>query len=303
MNWLNYHHLQYFWVVAKEGSIQAASRSLNLTQPTISKQIKLLEESLGEQLFERTGRRLELTDAGRLALEYAEEIFHLGNEFQESLKGVATTRPKRIRVGASDSIPKLILHRILSPILEEGSNIHLICEEGQTNKLLAELSIQRLDLVLTDAPIRGGIKVKAFNHYLGDSGMSFFAAPKLAKQLTGSFPKNMDGAPYLALTDDTVTRRSFDHWFENERILPQIVAEFHDSALLKVFGREGVGVFASPTTIADEVCREYGVEKIGETEHVRESFYAITVERKVKHAAIAMITERARTELFNIQDK
>ncbi len=297
MNWLNYHHLQYFWTVAKEGSIQKASKTMNLTQPTISKQIRLLEDQLGEPLFNRVSRRLELTDTGRLAFDYADEIFSLGNEFLESMKGVSTRRPQRLRVGASDAIPKLISHRILAPVVGGNSRTHLICEEGQTDQLLAELSIQRLDLVLTDAPIAGNAKVKAFNHFLGDSGITFFARPSLARQLKGTFPKNIDGAPFLALTDNTITRRSLERWFDSKAIRPRIIAEFHDSALLKVFGREGDGIFAGSTVIADEICREYGVKKLGATESVRESFYAITVERRVKHPAVVKITEEAR-DLF-----
>lgn len=298
MNFLNYHHLMYFWTTVREGGVSKASLALNLTQPTISKQLRLLEDQLGEPLFDRKAGRLELTDAGQLAYDYAEEIFSLGQEFLESMKGVESKRPRKLRVGVADVVPKLICHRILAPVLEPGSNTHLVCEEDMTDRLLAELSIQRLDLVLADAPIAGSAKVKAFNHFLGESGVTFFAKPTLARQLKGRFPQNLDGAPFLAQTGNTIIRRSLERWFGSKQITPRIVAEFHDSALMKVFGREGAGVFTGPAVIADQICREYGVKSIGTTRSIRESFYAITIERKVKHPAIVKITRNARQNLF-----
>ncbi len=300
MNWLNYHHLYYFWTTVKEGGIGKASLALNLTQPTISKQIKLLEEQLGERLFERTGGRLEVTTAGRLAFDYAEEIFSLGNEFVENMQGMGTDRPRKLRVGASDVLPKLVSHRILAPVLDEESNTHLVCEEDMTDRLLAELSIRRLDLVLTDAPIAASVRVKAFNHLLGECGVTFFAKPNIARKLKGPFPQNLQGVRFLAPTENTIIRRSLERWFASEGVRPRIVAEFHDSALMKVFGREGAGVFASPSVIASEICREYGVREIATTHAIRESFYAITIERKVKHPAVVKITEHARHSLFGL---
>ncbi len=301
VNWLNYHHLHYFWAVVREGGIGAACKVLHLTQPTVSKQIKLLEEQLGEPLFRRVSRRLELTDAGQMAFDYADEIFSLGQEFMENMQGVATARPRRLRVGISYALPKLISHRILRPIVEADSNIHLICEEDHTDRLLAELSIQRLDLVLTDTPIAGSVKVKAFNHFLGDCGVTFFAATALARRLKGKFPDRLNGAPFLALSDNSLSRRSLERWFDAVKVRPRVLAEFEDSALMKVFGRDGAGVFAAPSVIADEICRELGVRKLGSTDAVRESFYAITVERKFKHPAVARIAETARRQLFGVK--
>ena len=298
MNWLNYHHLHYFWITVREGSISRASSVLNLTQPTISKQIRLLEEQLGESLFQRESGRLELTQSGQLAYDYADDIFSLGNEFLESMKGVGTRRPKRLRVGASDVLPKMISHRILAPVLKDDSNTRLICEEDMTDRLLAELSIRRLDLVLTDAPIAASVRVKAFNHLLGECGVTFFASSALARKLKGTFPKNLDGARFLAPTDNTIIRRSLERWFAIRQIRPQIIAEFHDSALMKVFGRNGAGVFAGPSVIAREICREYGVRALGTTRAIKESFYVITVERKVKHPIVVKITQNARQNLF-----
>ncbi len=301
MNWLNYHHLHYFWTVAREGGIGAACKVLNLTQPTVSKQIKLLEDQLGEPLFRRVSRRLELTDAGQMAYDYAEEIFSLGQEFMENIQSVATIRPRRLRVGISYVLPKLISHRILAPLVEADTNIHLICEEDHTDRLLAELSIQRLDLVLTDTPIAGSVKVKAFNHFLGDCGVTFFATKEMAQKLKGRFPGKLDGAPFLALTDNSLSRRSLERWFDTVGVRPRIIAEFEDSALLKVFGRDGTGVFAAPSVIAGEICRELGVRRLGSTDAVRESFYAITIERKFKHPAVAQIADIARKQLFGVK--
>ena len=298
MNWLNYHHLHYFWTVVREGGIGAACKVLHLTQPTVSKQIKLLEEQVGEPLFRRVSRRLELTEAGQVAFDYADEIFTLGQEFMENIQSVATVRPRRLRVGISYVLPKLISHRILNPLLDADSNIHLICEEDHTDRLLAELSIQRLDLVLSDAPVAGKVKVKAFNHFLGDCGVTFFAAAPLAKQLKGRFPGNLDGAPFLSLSDSSLSRRSLDRWFESAGVRPRILAEFEDSALMKVFGRDGRGVFAAPSVVAKELQREQEVVSLGSTDAVRESFYAITVERRFKHPAVARIAEVARKQLF-----
>jgi LysR family transcriptional activator of nhaA len=298
MNGLNYHHLHYFWTVAREGGITQACDVLNLTQPTVSKQIRLLEEQLGEALFNRVSRGMELTEAGQMAFDYADEIFSLGQEFLENLNSVASGRPRRLRVGISSLLPKLISHRILRPLIEVDRGIHLICEEDHTDRLLAELSIQRLDLVLADAPIAGTAKVKAFNHFLGDCGITFFATAALAGALPGRFPKMLDGARFLMPKDSSMGRRSLERWFESINIRPQVFAEFGDSALLKVFGRDGAGVFAAPSVVAQEICREYGVVALGATDAVRESFYAITVERKFKHPAIARIADVARTQLF-----
>jgi LysR family transcriptional activator of nhaA len=298
VNWLNYHHLRYFWTVVREGGVSRASEALNLTQPTISKQIRLLEEQLGEPLFERKAGRMELTECGQLAYAYAEEIFPIGEEFLESIRGMGSRRPRRLRVGASDVLPKLVTHRILAPVLQEAGDVRLICEEDSTDRLLADLSIQRLDLVLADAPIAGSARVKAFNHFLGDCGVSFFAAPALARGLGGRFPQDLDGAPMLVPTGDTLIRRSLDRWFGVRGIRPRMVAEFHDSALMKVFGRDGAGIFPGPSVIAKEICREFGVQIIGETDAVREAFYAITIERKVKNPVVVRITDNARMNLF-----
>jgi len=298
MNWLNYHHLKYFWMVVREGSISKASKALNLTQPTISKQLSQLEDQIGESLFKRVSNRMVLTEAGQMAYEYADEIFSLGQEFLENIRGVSQTKPKRLRVGISFVFPKLISHKILSPILDLDNKVHLFCEEDHTERLLAELSIQRLDLVLSDAPISGSVRVKAFNHFLGDCGISFFARRELADKIKGEFPECLNGVPFVALSHHSLSRKSLDIWLDSNNIRPNIVAEFEDSALMKVFGKDGAGVFCGPFVIRDEICKDYDVVEIGSTDEVKENFYAITVERKVKHPAVVKLAETARKQLF-----
>jgi len=271
MDWLNYHHLYYFWVAAKEGSIGKASQMLNLSQPTVSTQIKALESSLDETLFIRGRGGLLLTEPGRLAFDYADEIFTLGKELQENLKGIGFDRPARLRVGISDVLPKLVSHRLLSPALEMEKPVRLICEEGKTEELLTELSIHRLDLVIADAPIGGAVSIKAFNHFLGSSGVTFFGERKMAASYRKGFPASLSGAPLLVPSEGTLLRRSIDRWMSSKGYIPQIRAEFHDSALLKEFGSNGAGLFLGPTIIEADICREYDVEVVGRTDEILES--------------------------------
>jgi LysR family transcriptional activator of nhaA len=298
VEWLNYHHLLYFWTVAKEGSIARASEKLRLTQATISAQISSFERTLGEKLFNRIGRRLVLTETGRVAFRYADEIFTLGREFMDTLKGRPTGKPLRFRVGIADVLPKLIAQRLLEPAFQISQPLRVVCHEGKTDSLLAQLILHELDLVLTDSGVDSGVKVKAFNHLLGECGLSIFAAPKIAAQYRREFPRSLDGAPFLLPTDNTAMRRSLNQWFDHEKIQPVIIGEFEDSALLKVFGQLGKGLFAAPSVIDSEVEQQYGVQLVGRLAHIRERFYAISVERKLKHPAVIAICESAKKELF-----
>jgi len=298
MEWLNYHHLLYFWTVAKEGSIVRASDKLSLTQATISAQLRSFEENLGEKLFTRVGRRLILTETGRLAFRYAEEIFSLGREFMDTLKGRPSGQPLRFRVGITDVLPKLIAQRLLEPAFQIPETVRMICHEGKTDALLAHLALHELDLILTDAPVGSGIKVRAFNHSLGDCGLTIFAAAKLAAKYRRGFPRSIVGAPFLLPTDNTTMRRSLNQWFEAEAIHPVVAGEFEDSALLTVFGQQGKGLFAAPSAIETEVLDQYGVQVLGRLEDVREHFYAISIERKLKHPAVIAICEAAKKTLF-----
>jgi LysR family transcriptional activator of nhaA len=298
LEWLNYHHLLYFWVVAREGSIARATRQLRLAQPTISGQIRTLEAQLGEKLFQRQGRRLVLTEVGRVAFRYADEIFGLGRELMDTVKGRPTGQPVRFSVGVADVVPKLIAHRLLEPALALPDRVRIVCLEDRTDRLLAELALHALDLVISDAPIGPHVNVRAFNHLLGECGVSFFAAPKRAAALRRRFPHSLDGAPMLVPSEGATLRRSLDQWLEAAGLRPRVVAEFDDSALLKAFAQAGHGVFAGASAIEGEICAQYGVRVVGRVDALRERFYAISVERKLKHPAVLAITEAARSALF-----
>jgi len=298
MQWLNYHHLLYFWVVAKEGTIAAACKELNLAQPTISAQLRSLERSLGEKLFTRVGRNLALTETGRVVYRYADEIFSLGRDLLDTIQGRPIGRPLRFNVGVADVLPKLVAYRLLEPALHLPEQVQLVCQEGSPPELLTRLAVFELDLVLSDSPIGPDVKVRAFNHLLGECGVTIFGTKDLAARYRRRFPKSLAGAPFIIPTANTALRRAIGHWFDAEDIRPSVVGEFEDSALLKVFGQAGIGLFAAPTVIEKEVQRQYSVKMVGRLESVRERFYAISVEKKVKHPAVLAIADVARQKLF-----
>jgi LysR family transcriptional regulator, transcriptional activator of nhaA len=298
MEWLNYHHLLYFWTVVREGTVARAGARLSLAQPTISGQLRTLETMLGEKLFTRSGRRLVLTETGRLVYRYADEIFSIGREMMETLKGRPSGRPLKLTVGIADAVPKLIAYRLLQPALALPEPVHLICREDKPDKLLAELAVHALDLVLTDAPMAPSVRVRAYTHLLGECGLSFFGAPALATRYRKGFPKSLDGAPMLLPTDNTALRRSLDEWFDATKIHPAVIGEFDDSALLKVFGETGRALFPAPTAIEREVRKQYNVALVGRADTVRSHFYAVSVERRLKHPAVVAIVDVARKKLF-----
>lgn len=298
LTWLNYHHLYYFWTVAREGSIARACAHLNLTQPTISNQIRQLEETLGEPLFNRVGRGLVMTDVGQVVYGYAEEIFSLGQEMVENLQGRSGSRPLRLNVGIADVLPKLIAYRILAPVLTRQDPVHLICQEGKLDHLLAELALHRLDLVLTDAPMNAITRVHAFNHLLGSCGITLFAPKGQAARYRKGFPRSLDNAPFLLPTTNNLLRRDADQWFASKGIRPRVVGEFQDSALIKAFGHAGAGLFFGPTAIEEEIQTQYRVQVVERIEEVEENYYAISVERRIKHPAVAVIVDAARLHLF-----
>jgi LysR family transcriptional activator of nhaA len=295
---LNYHHLLYFYVVAREGSIARATTVLDLTQPTISGQLRTLEQALGEKLFERRGRNLVLTETGHVIYRYAEEIFSLGDELLRTLQGQPTSGPLRFAVGISDSLPKLTTYRLLAPALALQTPMRLLLRIGKTDQLLADLSIHALDLVLSDAPINPGVKVRAFNHLLGECDVTVFATAANAEKYRRNFPHSLQDAPFLLPTQGTALRRSLEQWFEAENIHPTVAAEVEDVALLQVLGQEGVGLFAAPTVVEDEIKRQYGVRPVGRIAAVKERFYAISIDRKLKHPAVLAISKAAKGELF-----
>ena len=298
VDWLNYHHLLYFWTVAKEGTIAAACERLHLAQPTISTQIRALETALGEKLFRRSGRYLVLTDAGQLVFRYADGIFSLGREMLDTLKGRPTGQPVRFNVGLADVLPKLVAYRLLEPAFKLREPIQLVCHESTPAGLLAKLAIHELDLILSDNPVNPQSKVRAFSHLLGECGVAIFGAKRLATRYRPGFPNSINGAPFLLPARDTALRRSLDLWFETHRIRPTIIGEFDDTALLEVFGRTGAGLFAAPDVVARDIRLHYGAGIVGRPKSLRERFYAISVERIVKHPAVVAITSAARDEIF-----
>ena len=301
LDWLNYHHLFYFWQVVKEGSIQAASRKLGVTPSTISTQLKSLEGNLDRPLLARVGRRLEPTKEGLIAMRYANEIFSLGREMKDTLAGKATGQPLRLRVGAAMVVPKLVVYRILAPAFEMEEPVHLICSENRPDRLLAELALHTLDVVLMDSPIPAGSTVRAFNHPLGGCGVSLFAHPDLIERYGTDLPGSLDGAPFLLPTEHAAMRRALERWFRRCGIQPRIIAEFQDSALMKVYGEAGKGFFASPTLIASDIVQHYGVQHVMDLDEVQERFYAITLDRRITNPAIASITDNARAVLQGVE--
>ena len=293
MEWLNYHHLHYFWVVARTGSIARASQELRLSQPTISNQLKTLEASLGHPLLERRGRGLVLTDVGRTVQRYADEIFRTGRELQQALKGVSTSERIPFAVGVADVIPKLVAERMLQAAVDGVKDLRLVCREGPLPALLASLALHELDVVLSDSPAPESVRVRAFGHLLAECGVVFLAAPRLA-HLRKGFPGSLAGAPVLLPAAGTALRQGLEAWFEAREVEPVLAGEFDDGALLKAFGARGMGFFAAPAMIEKEVCAQYGVTVVGRAEEVRERFYALTVERRLRHPAVVAIAEAAR---------
>lgn len=299
MDWLNHGHLLYFWTVATEGSIARASEVLHLTPQTISAQLKTFEESVGQPLFERRGRNLVLTETGELVRRYADDIFGLSRELSDSLKGRSTGKTLQLRVGLADALPKLVAYRILEPALHLEEPVQLVCREEGMEALLSQLALHRLDVVLNDSPLPPHLHVRAYNHLLGQCGIVWMAAPGLAERAARNFPHTLNDLPLLLPTADTALRRALDAWCERNGVTRRrIVAEIVDSALLKAFGEAGDGVFPVADVIADTVAKHYGVVPVGRADGVTESYYAITVERRIRHPAVVAICERARRSLF-----
>ncbi len=299
MDWLNYHHLLYFWTVAREGGVSKAAAKLRLSQPTISAQVKMLEGSLGERLLERQGRTLALTEVGRVVYRYADEIFTAGRELQETLKGRPSGRAIQFTVGVANAVPKLIAYRLLRAAIEGPEAVQITCREDHPDQLVAQLAVHALDVVISDSPAAPHVRVKVFNHLLGESGTTFFAAGPLARRIRRGFPRSLNDTPALLPTINTALRRALEQWFEAEDLHPSVIGEFEDSALLKAFGESGRAVFPAPSVIEREVCRHYAVSVVGRTTKVLERYYAISAERRLKHPGVLAITATAKTELFS----
>jgi LysR family transcriptional activator of nhaA len=297
MEWLNYHHLLYFWVVAREGSVVRASEQLRLAQSTISGQIHTLEKALGEKLFTQVGRNLLLTEIGQVVYRYADEIFTLGRDLMSTLREQSTAHPLRVVVGVTDVLPKSLVYRLLQPALQLMTPVRLVCYEWEFAHMLAELAMRRLDVILADMPLSPGVKIRAFNHLLGTCGVSFCSTAALAATYRQGFPASLDGAPMVLPTSNTNLRLTLDHWFASQRIHPVVVGECEDSALLRIFGQEGLGIFPVPTIIEAEIQQQLGVKVLGRVKAIGQRFYAITTERQLQHPAIVAIVKNAHQVL------
>lgn len=296
----NFKHLHYFWTVAKEGGVQRAARLLHVTPQTVSSQLLQLEEALGQPLFDRSARGMPLSDAGRLVFGYSEDIFSLGAELREALDAFESGgRPREFRVGVADAVPKAIAYRLLEPAMSLAEPVRLVCREWKLDSLLSELAVHRLDLVIADAPIPPSVRVRAFSHRLGVSGTSFFATRALAAGLSGGFPALLEGAPMLVTGEDTAVRGRLAEWLERARVHPRIRGEFDDSALMRAFGEAGVGVFSGPTVLDEDFLAGRDLVVVGRAPEVVEEFYAISVERRIRHPCVVAIVEAARGVLFD----
>ncbi|MBC7941512.1 MAG: transcriptional activator NhaR [Chitinophagaceae bacterium] len=297
---MNYKHLHYFWAAAKAGGVMRAGEQLHTTPQTLSGQIKLLEERLGRKLFKKRGRELELTEDGRVALGYADEIFTLGSALEVAMRERRRDGPRvlEFRVGVADSVAKQVAYRLLEPALSLPDPVRMICHEWKFADLLAELALHRLDLVIADEPLSRRVSVKAFNHRLGSSPMSFFCAPSLLPTLKGRFPQCLNDAPMLIPSVASSVRAQLDAWLTRHRLQPRVLAEFDDGALMQAFGREGRGVFLSPTVLEEQTSQQVGMHVLGRSDEMVENFYAISVERRITHPCVAAITHAARGQLF-----
>jgi LysR family transcriptional regulator, transcriptional activator of nhaA len=289
MEWLNYHHLLYFWTVIKEGGLTPASSKLHLAPSTLSGQLHTFQAALGEKLLVRKGKKLELTEIGRIVYEYADEIFRLGNEMLDTVRDRPTGKPINFMVGVVDAISKQIVKKLLSPIKKLKLEIRLSCREGRLERLVPELALHNLDMLIVDTPVPPSTGFRVFNHLLIDSGISLIASPTLVSRLKDKPLRNMSGAPFILTTSNSAQRRGIDEWFMENKIIPQIVAEFEDSALLAEYGQDGSGIFEVPTQIERDVCRQLGLKLLLRLPHIRERYYAVTAERRIDHPAINAI--------------
>ena len=298
MDWLNYHHLLYFWTVAKEQGVSKAAEVLHVAQPTVTAQVRALERALGQRLFERQGRNLRLTAEGEKVFRYADEIFSLGRELLQTVKGEPQQAPRRFRVGVSDALPKLTTYRLLEPALAIQPAFRLHVRIDKTERLLGELAVHALDIVIADTPMMPSLRVRAFSHLLGETSMSIYGAADLARAARRDFPRSLHGAPLLLQTTNTAVRQSLDQWFDVHEIVPTVVGEVEDMAMLQTLGEHGLGLFAAPTVMRKEICHRHHVAWVGELDKVREKFYAISIERRISHPAVKLIADQAKRRLF-----
>lgn len=298
MDWLNYHHLYYFWIIAAEGSITKACKRLNLSQPALSLQLRTLEEAIGEQLFERVGRNLILTDVGKVTFRYAEEIFTLGKELTNTLTGNQTEHQIRLVVGIAEVVPKMVAYKLLKIAFEQFKHIKVVCWEGKLERLLGELALHALDIVISDSPVPFNVSIEAHSHLLGETPVTLFGTEPLARRYRRKFPDSLNGARIIVPTNNSMLRRGMEEWFRKHDITPFIVGEFEDGATMKAFGQEGHGLFPGSSIVAKEISRQYQVRTVGPITGLTERFYAITVDRRIKHPAVLTILNTAKHAVF-----
>lgn len=299
MHWLNYHHLLYFWTVAKEGSITAAAEKLYVSQPTVSGQLRELERAVGARLYVKSGKELKLTDTGRMVFEYAEEIFTVGQELMNRLQGRAGERVSTFRIGIPDVMPKLIASRLIEPLFHGPEPLRVVCREAKLDQLLVDLAAHRLDVVLSDSQVGSQSSVRAFNHLLGACGIELLGAPALAKKYKPRFPESLTGAPLLLPTEGTVLGRVVSQWLQTTGVEPDVKAEIEDSALLKLLASRGLGLVPVATAVVPDAIKQYGLSSLGALTDARLEFFAITVERKVTHPAVRIVCDSAASDLFS----
>lgn len=297
-DWLNYHHLLYFWTVAREGSVTRASEKLHLSQPTVSSQLRKLEKSLGQKLYTRVGRELVLTDVGQTVYRYADEIFAIGREMVDAIRERPVDRAVRLVVGLPQVLPKLIAFRLLEPVLKMEDRVQLVCVEGSMPDLLAQLALHKLDVVFADAPAGSLVSIRAFNHALGECGIGLFGTPKLCRRYGGNLTASLDLAPFIMPAEGTLMRRSVDQWLSESDIQPEFVGEMDDTALMKVFAEAGTGFIPAPLAIQTEIEKQFGLRLLMPIPNAVERFYAITVQRRLQHPAVVAISQAARSTLF-----
>jgi LysR family transcriptional activator of nhaA len=298
MNWLNYHHLMYFWTVVRKGGLAPAAEELHLSPSTISTQIQQLEEVLGYKLFDRSGRQMTVNDVGQVVYRYAEEIFSLGRELQDALEDRPLERPMRVQIGIADVLSKMVIAKLLAPILGSLHTYKLICREDQPDNLVSQLILHDLDIVLTDKPIGPDLRVKGFNHLLGESEVAVYAAPSIVERYRSDFPESLNGAPCILPGDRSELRGLLEQWFESKGIRPKAVAECDDSALVKSLGKAKVGLFVAPSITKTEIMKQYNVREVGCLDGVVERYYAVSMDRRIKHPAVQAIVDHAKNSVF-----
>lgn len=302
MQQLNYHHLYYFYVTAREGSIMRAASLLHLTPQTVSGQIATFEDYLGKKLFDRKGKRLILNQQGQFVYSYAEDIFSLGSELLQNLKQKESSHHLQFTIGVTDIIPKVLAFDLFRTCIDYDENLKLVCKEGDLESLLGDLALNKLDLIFSDQPLPPGGNIKAYNHFVGETGMTFFAEQSLAEKLQSGFPLSLHRAPMLLPGEKSTLRVELIAWFDRLGIVPDIAAEFEDSALMKLFGQGGYGVFCAPSPIAEHVTKQFQVEVVGSTNDIREDFYLISPERKLKHPAALHLFEFANKMINPLEE-